>query len=515
MALAGICAFVPAPPLYATSHSAKRIRPAITPSGVYYEIFVRSFYDSNGDGIGDLNGITAKLDYLKSLGVSGIWLTPINPSRSYHGYDITDYLAINPQFGTMADFKHLLHAAHKRGIKVLMDLVINHTSNRHPWFRKALNPNSRYHDWYVWAGKNTDLRERSALGGHAWHDIDGEHYLGIFAAQMPDLNYDNPAVRKAMIRIGRFWLRKGVDGFRLDAARHIYENFEGQDHDPAEVRNNVQWWKQFRTALEKTDPRVFLVGEVSADNDGQLAPYYASLNSVFNFPVAEDLLEAAKYEHSTHIGCTAHGALVRYRAAAHGQPFTDTPFLTNHDQDRVLSQLNGNLHHMRMAAAMLLTLPGIPFLYYGEEIGMTGNKPDPSIREPMRWDRSTTASGETTWEPLKYNTRAQVSVAAENADSDSLLNFYRALIDWRKTLPALRDGDIDGYPADGGPVVAWLRHDETQTLLVVHNLSGDSRYVILEAGTPHFGKVIRSTMPGVSLQGRKLIVPAYTTAILQ
>lgn len=504
-------AVLAAAPVAPAGHATARVQG----SGVYYEIFVRSFYDSNGDGIGDLNGITEKLDYLKSLGISGIWLTPINPSPSYHGYDITNYKAINPQFGTMADFRRLLRQAHTRHIKVLMDLVANHTSNRHPWFVKALNPGSRYHDWYTWAGKGANLKRMSATGGPAWHKRGTQYYLGTFTAGMPDLNYDNPAVRKAMIGIGRFWLRRGVDGFRLDAARHIYENFEGQDHDPPEVRENLAWWKQFRAALEKTNPHVFLVGEVSADSEGQLTPYYAGLDSVFNFPIAKDLVEAARTENSTHIGSTLHAALARFDAAADGQPHMDTPFLSNHDQDRVMSQLHGNMDHMRMAAAMLLTLPGRPFLYYGEEIGMTGSKPDPRIREPMRWDRSTTAPGETTWEPLTFNTHPAVSVAAEQHDPGSLLNFYRTLLRWRQQLPALRDGSIAGYPADGGPIAVWIRRDAAQTLLVVHNLSAKPSHVILEAGAPHVSSVLRSTRPGAVLRGRNLSVPAYTTVILQ
>ncbi|MGN6118813.1 MAG: alpha-amylase family glycosyl hydrolase, partial [Rhodanobacter sp.] len=198
--LALLALLIAGPAIAATRPAPADTKPAA--SGVWYEIFVRSWVDTNGDGIGDLNGVTAKLDYLQSLGVSGIWLMPINPSPSYHGYDITDYRAINPQYGTMADFERLVREAHKRGIKVIMDLVINHTSNESPWFKAARDPHSKYRDWYSWATPKTDLKAISATGGFAWHPLpEGQtdpqqHYLGVFADVMPDLNYDDPAVRK-------------------------------------------------------------------------------------------------------------------------------------------------------------------------------------------------------------------------------------------------------------------------------------------------------------------------------
>ncbi len=207
---------------------------------------MRSWADTNGDGIGDLNGVTARLDYLQSLGISGIWLMPINPSPSYHGYDITDYYGINPQYGTLDDFRHLLAEAHKRHIKVIIDLVINHSSDQHPWFKAARDVSSPYHDWYSWAGPHTDLDAISAVGGKAWRTAGNAHYLGDFTGAMPDLNYDTPGVRQEMLKLGRYWLRQGVDGFRLDAAQHIYYDFKAQDGDPVVLKKNLAWWSQFR-----------------------------------------------------------------------------------------------------------------------------------------------------------------------------------------------------------------------------------------------------------------------------
>lgn len=481
-------------------------------SGVYYEIFVRSFADTNGDGIGDLNGITARLDYLQWLGVSGLWLTPIYPSPSYHGYDVTDYFAVNPQFGTMADFHRLLDQAHARGIKVLIDMVLNHTSDRNPWFRQALDPKSPYHDWYTWAGTGSDLSALSALHGPAWHERLGAHYLGDFSGDMPDLNYDNPAVRREMIKVGRFWLAQGVDGLRLDATTQIYVDFERDVGSAQAIGKNIAWWQEYHAALRATDPSVFLLGEVPSQDEAEAAPYYAALSSVFDFPLAKILVTAAASEASPNLGDYVRNAWRSFRRDARG-PIVDSPFIGNHDRDRVLDQLHGDMSHMRMAAAMLLTMPGAPFVYYGEEIGMHGMKPDPAIREPMRWDRKPHEAGETWWEPAPDNAAPGLSVAAESSDPKSLLYFYRRLIHWRIELPALRDGGIAPYPADGGPISAYTRTDRAQRLLVIHNLCGTTRHVRLRGAD--FRTVIRRTRAGVRLVGRNLTMPGYSTALLQ
>ena len=481
-------------------------------SGVYYEIFVRSFADSNRDGIGDLNGITAKLDYLKWLGVSGLWLTPIFPSPSYHGYDVTNYFAVNPQFGTLADLHRLLRQAHARGIKVLIDMVLNHTSDRNPWFQQALDGKSPYHDWYTWAGKGTDLSALSALGTPAWHSGGDGYYLGDFSGDMPDLNYDNSAVREQMIKIGRFWLAQGIDGFRLDATTQIYIDFASDVGSAHAVGKNIAWWQEYHSALRAGNPTVFLLGEVPARSEAEAAPYYAGLNSVFDFPLAKVLVATAASETSPNLGDYLQRAWRSFRQDARG-PIVDSPFIGNHDRDRALDQLHGEASHLRMAAAMLLTLPGTPFVYYGEEIGMHGVKPDPAIREPMRWDRNPHQAGETWWEPAPDNASPGLSVAAERADPKSLLYFYRRLIHWRIELPALRDGDIATYAADGGPISAYTRADHAQRLLVVHNLSGTTLRVRLAGAT--FRAVVRRTSAGVRLVGRGLSMPGYSTAILQ
>jgi alpha-amylase len=499
--------------LFSVPLLAQSPRPTQTQSSdVYYEIFVRAFYDSNGDGVGDINGMTAKLDYIKSLGVSGIWLMPINPSPSYHGYDITDYEGINPQYGTMQDFKRLLDEAHKRGIKVVIDMVINHTSDQHPWFKAAQNPKDPHHDWYVWATPQSDLSAISATGGPAWHRApNGQYYVGVFTGNMPDLNYDNPAVRKEMIDVGRFWLKQGVDGFRLDAAQHIYDDLRSDMDSPVALKKNVTWWSEYLHGLQATNPNVWLVGEVARQNPDDLVPYMGPLNTVFNFPVATQLLNSVRQERNLGIGTGLEYTYAAYRTHADGQ-FDDAPFLTNHDQNRVMSELDGNAAHMRLAAALLLTLPGHPFIYYGEELGMQGTKPDEDIREPMRWYRHS-GPGVASWKAWSTSDSPDVSVEAEEADPNSLLHLYRSLIGWREQISALRDGVLHNVPVDDPHVLAYTLQDAQSRVLVVHNLSRDTRTVSLSAAMPNATVLVESKTGAVVSQGR-LSLPPYGSAIL-
>jgi glycosidase len=332
---------------------------ATTPSsktGVYYEIFVRSFNDSNGDGIGDLNGVTQKLDYLKELGVKGIWLMPILASPSYHGYDTTDYYKINPEYGTTADLKALVAAAHKKGIKVIMDLVLNHASSQHPWFVDAsTNPNSKYRDYFVFAGPDDDLTAQSAAGaGDAWHAAATGHYLGIFWSGMPDWNYNNPAVRSEMVKVGQYWLDPkvaGVDGYRLDAAKHIFDDFTDQNMTKANARG-VAWWQEFRAGINKVNKKAYLVGEIW-DSASVIGPYLNNaLNSAFNFDTAKNLVDSVKGGTDGGIGFILSRVSDYYARQSNGS-FIDAPMLTNHDQTRVMSELEGNVNKAKVAASML------------------------------------------------------------------------------------------------------------------------------------------------------------------
>ena len=485
------------------------------PSGVYYEIFVRSFYDSNGDGIGDLNGVTEKLPYLKSLGISGIWMMPIFPSPSSHGYDITNYRAINPQYGTMADFERLVKAAHADGIKVILDMVINHTSDQNPWFKAAVNPASPYHDWYYWARPHTDLDAKSPWGGPVWRKLGEQHYMGIFCRCMPDLNYHNPAVRHAMISIGRFWLRKGVDGYRLDAAKHIFDKTQQDNHRMAIMREDAAWWSDYRRGLDAVDPHAYLVGEVTGSHYRLDAPFVKPLSAVFDFPLAVRLIKSAKSGRDDNIGRALVHMQNVYRKAA-GHYVMDAPFLSNHDQQRVMTDLHGNLDRMKVAAAMLLTLPGHPFVYYGEEIGMRGPNSDGQNRAPIRWNISRTAPGETTWETSTIPMHEDVSVQAEQNDPHSLLNRYRELIHWRMDIAPLRDGVAGVYATGNAALAAWRLTDREGSVLVAHNLSGQTQRLVLRGVDGlQYKTLLRTTSTRTALDDDALSLPAYGSAVLE
>jgi glycosidase len=511
LSILSLCMALTTPALSTSPTSTSDPHTTTGTSGVWYEIFVRSWYDTNGDGIGDLDGVTAKLDYLKSIGVSGIWLMPINPSPSYHGYDVTDYYGINPQYGTLADFRHLLAEAHKRHIKVIIDLVINHTSDRHPWFQAARDSASPYHRWYSWAGPHTDLQAADAAGAQAWHALGDAHYLGDFSSNMPDLDYDTPAVRREMVKVGQYWLKMGVDGFRLDAAQHIYYDFKADVDNPLTLQKNLAWWAEFRRGLDVINPSAYVVGEVTRDTAEDLAPYFKPLDAAFDFPLAKHLVDSAKHERGDGLGDLLAHTDATYRKVA-GKSGVDAPFLSNHDQERVMSQLDGNPQHMRMAAAMLLTLPGHPFVYYGEELGMRGTKPDPDLREPMRWHQDPHGIGETRWKAFSAGDGPAVSVDAEQHADDSLLHYYTMLIDWRRQVGALRDGAISAWPSNNPHIAAWQLDDADSHVLVLHNLSDQPQRVPLHGN--RFHSIRLHSKSDITLQDGQVALPPYATAIL-
>lgn len=486
------------------------------PSTVYYEIFVRSFYDSNGDGIGDLRGVTEKLDYLRELGIGGIWLMPIQPSPSYHGYDVTDYYEVNPEYGTMEDLKELLDEAHRRGIKVLMDLVVNHTSSEHPWFQAAAaDADSPYRSWYTWAEPGQKLATDGATGSNPWHSSGNDHYLGVFWEGMPDLNFDNPEVRAEMIKIGQFWLKQGFDGFRLDAAKHIYEDFKSNAASQEVKEKNKAWWQEFRAGLNEVNPNAYLVGEVW-DTTATIGPYLnQALDSCFNFDLAKTILSNARSEKASDIGFALSRSYQFYKESSQGT-FIDAIFLTNHDQNRVMSELDGKVEHAKMAASILLTLPGNPFIYYGEEIGMLGMKPDERIREPMVWaetDDSSAGTGQTAWMPAFYNKDGGSSVSTQLQDPDSLLHHYRKMIQWRNEHAVLQNGDIVSYNANNASVLAYARITNQEKALVLHNLSGERQSVAVRDTS--FSTLALASGTGAKLSDGQLDLPPYSTVLLK
>src|SRR5213592_1350589 len=436
--------------------------PAWTRGAVCYEVFVRSFYDSNGDGIGDLNGLIEKLDYIAKLGASCIWLMPVAASPSYHGYDVSDYYRVEPAYGSNDDFKRLVAAAQRRAIVVLVDMVLNHSSSEHPYFQAALrDTTSPYRAWYRFS---PTLLGKGPWGGEAWHrsPVRDEYYYGVFWSGMPDLNYQTPAVREEANKIATFWLREmGVDGFRLDAVPYVVE--EGSCL--AGCPGTHALLREYAAHLRGVKPNAYTVGEVWA-NIATMLPYYPDqLTSYFAFELSDSLLSAVRTGSAT-------GLLTGFLRLQDTLPaYRWSPFLTNHDQTRALTALGGDVGRAKLAATLLLTLPGLPFIYYGEEIGMTGDKPDPRLRTPMQWSPRS-GVGFTTgaaWESAQPDSLT-TNVAAQEGDSGSLLHLYRRLIHLRKLNDALATGSLLPLSASSPQVVAYLRRAGDHAVLVVANL---------------------------------------------
>jgi glycosidase len=440
---------------------------------VFYEIFVRSFYDSDGDGIGDFKGIIEKLDYLndgdpetdQDLGISGVWLMPINPSPSYHGYDVTDYFDVNPEYGTLEDFRTLLDEAHQRGIRVIIDLVLNHTSVQHPWFQDAsTNPESPYRDYYI-------LEEHaqgfdSPWGTDVWHLVNTGFYYGLFGPHMPDLDYRNQETTAEMQNVIRFWLEEiGVDGFRLDAIKHLIEEGAVQEN----TLSTHSWWEGFYDYYTSINPEALTVGEAWTSTAEVIKYIGDEVTIAFEFDTAEAMMNSARRENKSSIQ-QAHQNL--HENFPSNQYAT---FLTNHDQGRVMSVLLNKVDQAKIAASLLLLGPGVPFIYYGEEIGQRGGKPDDNIRTPMQWSSDKYAgftSADFPWQrPQKdYNEK---NVESQLNDPNSLLGHYQNLIQIRNRETALQTGSWLELPTSNRALYAFLRYNKTQVSLVLINLSKD------------------------------------------
>ncbi len=443
---------------------------------VFYEVFIRSFQDSDGDGIGDIQGLISRLDYLNDgdpstshdLGITGLWLMPPAEAHSYHGYDVTDYYAVESDYGTIAELQQLVAAAHQRGIAVIVDMVLNHTSSRHPWFLGARSGDATWRDWYIW--QDADPGYRGPWGAVAWHRAGGDYYYGVFWDGMPDLNYRNPAVTQEMQAIAAFWLRDiGVDGFRLDAIKHLIEDGERQENLP----ESRQWLSSYEAHLEDIKPGSFTVGEIFGGPSFVVARYVKerAIDIGFDFKLADEMIAAASRGNNRNI-------IRAQRAAMRDYPFNQfATFLTNHDQNRLASVLRQDVGRNKVTASLLLTSPGVPFLYYGEEIGMVGTKPDERIRTPMQWDdtpRAGFTAAAQPWQPLQAAAHiASANVARQTADADSLLSHYRGLLHLRNEHAALRRGDWAPVESSARGIYAFLRSHEQERLLVIINLDDE------------------------------------------
>ena len=436
---------------------------------VFYEIFLRSFQDSDGDGIGDLAGATERLDYLQDLGVGGVWLMPLHPSPSYHGYDVTDYKKINPDYGTMDDFKTFLAAAHERDMDVILDLVVNHTSSEHPWFVQAEAGGDR-RDFYSFQDEDPGWQ---GLGGPAWHPSGEAYYLGLFWSEMPDLNYRNPVVLREMQDIARYWLELGVDGFRVDAIQHIIESNTGLI---ANTPENIAWVGEFEAFIKSVKPDAYLVGETWTDTE-TIVRYHerADLDLSFNYPLFTALTDSVQDRDPAALARVLEGDSV------YPEDALSATFISNHDQTRpgtALGFLRRDEARLKLAAGLLLTLPGVPFIYYGEELGLP-NGPgdaDEEKRTPMPWD-GTANAGFTTGTPwYAFSSDVpELTVAAQEADPDSVLNRYKSLIALRNAHPALAEGTLELTPQANPAVLGFIREAEGERVLVLANFDDETR----------------------------------------
>ncbi len=476
---------------------------------VFYEIYPRSFADSNNDGVGDLKGITSKLDYLKELGVNAIWITPCFPSPQVDfGYDVSDYEAIDPMYGTMEDFDKLVAEGKQRDIRVILDFVVNHTSDQHKWFIDSKSSKTAEHrDWYIWRdGKGPGQPPNnwlSTFGLSAWK-LDpktGQYYYHYFYPEQPDLNWRNPAVEKAMLDVTRFWYKRGVAGFRLDAVDTLYEDpnltdnpvLPGKDKFGRPNMNEKynkklpevhDAMRKLRTTADEYGS--VLIGETWTSNVEQLKDYYGTKNDELQMPM--DLMMTgfkglSADEYRKHIAAV--------NAAGHWPVYV----ITNHDIVRSYTRYADGAHNddiAKMMAALYLTLRGSAIMYYGEEIGMENNDPkskddvqDPigklgwplekgrdGERTPMQWNHTANAgfSVAKPWLPVPTSASTH-NVADEMKDPDSVLSFYRKLLALRHTEAALLDGDYVSLNEENPNVLTYVRRYKGEAILVILNMS--------------------------------------------
>lgn len=487
--------------------------------GVIYQVYPRSFADSSGDGLGDIPGITAHLDYLEELGITAVWLSPFYPTPDADfGYDVSNHTDIDPRFGTMADFDVLLDEAHRRGIRIILDLVLNHTSDQHPWFLESrssrVNPKN---DWYIWRntapGGGVPNNWQSVFGGRAWtyEPIRDQYYYHMFLNEQPDVNWRNPDVRKAQMDVVRFWLERGVDGFRLDVFNVYFKDAEFRDnplrlgmrgfdrqhhvHD-SDQPEMIPLLNELRAILDAY-PERYAVGETFFATPEKAAHYSGSdrLHSAFNFDFSERRYNPVEFLDAIRKceKCAGTNIWPNYVLSNHDIPRTATRYTRGEDDNRV-----------KVAMGLLLTLRGTPFIYYGEEIGMRdvslrrdqimdppGRKYWPlykgrdGCRSPMQWDDSVNAgftSGKP-WLPLHPDYPLR-NVAAQRDDPESLYNFTRKLISFRKEIPALRIGTFTPLVEVPRGVLAYLRRTQDEMVLVALNFIS-SRIKIANGSIPN------------------------------
>ncbi len=486
-------------------------------NAVFYEVYPRSFADSNGDGIGDLNGIDSKLDYLKDLGVDAIWISPCYPSPQVDfGYDVSDYEDIDPMYGTLKDFEHLAHDAKKKDIRIIMDFVLNHSSPQHKWFIDSASSRTASHrDWYIWRdGKAPGVPPNnwiSGFGGSAWQfdPKTGQYYYHFFAVGQPDLNWRNPDVEKAMFDVTRFWYQHGVSGFRLDAVDLLFEDPALRDNPVLPGKNDLgdanmenkynDKLPEVHTELKKLravadENNAVLIGETYTSNREELKEYYGDHNDEIQMPMDFMFCEVNK------LSASEFRAQIANAESTGGWPVY---VISNHDMTRSYNRYGDGQHNDQIAklmAGMYLTLRGTPIMYYGEELGMENNDPvrkedvkDPigiagwptekgrdGERTPMQWNDSANAGFSTArpWLPVPASYKSH-NVASELADPSSVLQFYKQLLALRHKDKALLYGDYVALNPNNPNILSYLRRYKGEAVLVVLNMSSTAQPIPL------------------------------------
>mgnify|MGYP000870734349 FL=1 len=452
--------------------------------GVYYQIYPRIFRDSDGDGIGDIQGIIDALDYLNDgnsntdtdLGINGIWITPLTKSPSEHKYNTTNFCEIDAEYGTIEDYKELIEKSHKRGIKVIMDFAVNHVSCEHPWYKDALkNPKSIYRNYFRWINGDTDVYniKASPWGRKVWVKKGGYYNYCLFEDTVPDLNFDNPKVREEIKKIAKFWIDTGVDGFRLDTANNIY----GPDEYPKgtdRVGNNISWWMEFSNYVRGIKPEIMLIGEIW-DKPDVIAPYLEPFDGAWNFTIQESLPNILNSGFDGG-GFTSKLEKQYKEYDSVTKDYMDLPFLTNHDQDRIMGRLRDDVVKAKLAANIYMTLPGAPFIYAGEEIGMTtGN-----MRTPIKWFDEYKAP-QTKCDTIK-NSEKIVPLERQKDDPKSLYNHYKTVIRVRQGNEALMKGDFKAIDTGTNKVIGYMRsinkdNEAASKVIVLHNINFEEQII--------------------------------------
>ena len=488
---------------------------------VFYEIFVGSFSDSDGDGTGDLRGIINRMDYLNdgdpnsglSLGVEGLWLTPIFRSPSYHKYDVTDYYAIDPAFGTQADLEELIVLCHERNVKLILDLPLNHTGSRNEWFARFKaahlhgNTKDEYYNFYSFYTQG-----QGSPGGNTYAPISGtqDYYECNFSGDMPELNFDEAAVRSAVLDVAKYYLDLGVDGFRFDAAKYIYFG---------DNTRSVGFWDWYLGELRRIKPDIYTVAEVW-DSDGVTDIYYHATDC-FNFSVSQSngrIAEAAKNGNVDRYTSYVDSYIQRVEGIRDGAMYL--PFVANHDTDRAAGFLPVSYGQMQVAANLYLLSPGSPFIYYGEELGMKGSRgganTDANRRLAMLWGDEDTVKNPT---GTTYDSSKQVEngVAVQKGDGDSLYSYYKKLLMIRKANPEIARGDYQALNIPDSKLGGFIASYEGSGVCVLHNATTEPITVDLAQVTDLPLKEICAAigMGEAKLEGTSLTVDGQTSVVLR